>query len=177
MRGGPRSAELRGEAQRLAVALHESEGAGALDDVHLRVTWQQLGDPAGVGGRVDVVAIAAPECDRHVDRREVDVPGMREAGHNCDSVSTRSPYMPADRARERILDAARRLLAQRPFAELTVGTLMHVDDAARRDAASPSAWSARSCPRELIEGLLRGAPDAPPAARAALHALWDRLLT
>ena len=39
-------------------------------------------------------------------------------------MSTRSPYIPADRARERILGAARTLLAERPFAELTVGALM-----------------------------------------------------
>jgi AcrR family transcriptional regulator len=39
-------------------------------------------------------------------------------------VSTRSAYIPADLARERILGAARTLLAERPFAELTVGALM-----------------------------------------------------
>lgn len=39
-------------------------------------------------------------------------------------MSTRSPYIPADLARKRILDAARTLLAERPFAELTVGALM-----------------------------------------------------
>ena len=39
-------------------------------------------------------------------------------------MSTRSPYIPAAVARGRILDAARSLLAQRPFAELTVGALM-----------------------------------------------------
>ncbi len=39
-------------------------------------------------------------------------------------MSTRAPYIPADRARERILEAARALLAERPFAELTVGALM-----------------------------------------------------
>jgi AcrR family transcriptional regulator len=39
-------------------------------------------------------------------------------------MSTRSPYIPADRARTQILDAARTLLAERPFADLTVGALM-----------------------------------------------------
>jgi len=193
-------------------------------------------------------------------------------------VSTRSPYIPADLARERILAAARTLLAQRPFAELTVGTLMAeaglartvfyrhfddlpslapdllpdaddplvdrvrrgaaqqspqeiardmveglvavfaehgrllraIDDAAGRDPAVAERMErALVGPRELIEGLLGGAPsppprpaesarllmathraylldtfgagDAPPgaraAARAALLALWDRLLT
>jgi len=190
-------------------------------------------------------------------------------------VSTRSPYIPADRARERILAAARALLAERPFADLTVGTLMTeaglartvfyrhfddlpslapellpdsddplvdrigrragqqrpqdtardmvdglvavfaehgrllraIDDAARRDAAvAERLEGALVAPRELIEGLLGGAPRPPPepaefarvlmathraylldtfgggdaspaapaAARAALHALWDR---
>jgi AcrR family transcriptional regulator len=192
-------------------------------------------------------------------------------------VSTRQPYIPADRARERILAAARRLLAQRAFAELTVGMLMNeaglartvfyrhfddlpslapellpdagdplvdrvrrgaerrrpqdaardmvdglvavfaehgrllraIDDAARRDAAVAERLEpALVAPRELIEGLLRDAPRPPPqpaesarvlmathraylldtfgagdapaaapaAARAALHALWERLL-
>jgi AcrR family transcriptional regulator len=39
-------------------------------------------------------------------------------------VSTRSPYIPAGEARPRILAAARELLAERPFADLTVGDLM-----------------------------------------------------
>lgn len=39
-------------------------------------------------------------------------------------MSTRSPYIPADEARPRILAAARELLAERPFAELTVGAVM-----------------------------------------------------
>jgi TetR/AcrR family transcriptional regulator, ethionamide resistance regulator len=44
--------------------------------------------------------------------------------HNCDTLSTRAPYISADRARPRILAAARALLAQRPFSELTVGAVM-----------------------------------------------------
>jgi TetR/AcrR family transcriptional regulator, ethionamide resistance regulator len=39
-------------------------------------------------------------------------------------VSTRAPYIPAALARERILAAARTLLAEHPFAELTIGALM-----------------------------------------------------
>jgi AcrR family transcriptional regulator len=39
-------------------------------------------------------------------------------------VSTRSPYVSRDRARPRILTAARTLLADRPFSELTVGAVM-----------------------------------------------------
>jgi AcrR family transcriptional regulator len=39
-------------------------------------------------------------------------------------VSTRAPYVSAQRARARILDAARTLLTERPFTELTVGALM-----------------------------------------------------
>ena len=191
-------------------------------------------------------------------------------------MSTRAPYVSADRARERILEAARTLLAQRPFSALTVGTLMAeaglartvfyrhfddlpslapellpdaddplvdrvrrnaaqdprdvareaveglvtlfaehgrllraIDDAAARDpAVAQRLERALVAPRELIEGLLRGAPhppphpaqsarvlmathraylldtfgagdapaDAPAAARAALLALWERLL-
>ena len=46
--------------------------------------------------------------------------------HACDTVSTqsRNPRIAAPEARRRILDAARRLLAERPFAELTVDALM-----------------------------------------------------
>jgi len=146
-------------------------------------------------------------------------------------VSTRSPYIPAELARERILAAARALLAQRPFAELTVGSLMAeaglartvfyrhfddlpslapellpdaddplvdrvrsraaqqtpqeiaremveglvavfaehgrlvraIDDAARRDPAVAERMErALVAPRELIAGLLRGAPNPPP---------------
>jgi AcrR family transcriptional regulator len=39
-------------------------------------------------------------------------------------LSTRAPYVSADRARPRILAAARALLAERPFSELTVGAVM-----------------------------------------------------
>ena len=39
-------------------------------------------------------------------------------------MSTRAPYIPADEARPRILAAARELLAERPFGDLTVGDLM-----------------------------------------------------
>jgi AcrR family transcriptional regulator len=192
-------------------------------------------------------------------------------------VSTRSPYIPAGQARGRILEAARALLAERPFAELTVGALMAeaglartifyrhfedlpslapellpdagdplvdrirrdaerqrppdtardmvdglvavfaehgrllraIDDAARRDpAVAQRLESALVAPRELVAELLRGAahpppapaetarmlmathraylldtfgagdapPGAPAAARAALRALWERLL-
>ena len=48
----------------------------------------------------------------------------RKTCHNCDSVSTRSPYIRADVARERILEAARTLLQERPFAELSVRSVM-----------------------------------------------------
>ncbi|HEV7882645.1 MAG TPA: TetR/AcrR family transcriptional regulator [Solirubrobacteraceae bacterium] len=39
-------------------------------------------------------------------------------------MSTRAPYVSADRARPRILAAARALLAERPFSALTVGAVM-----------------------------------------------------
>ena len=39
-------------------------------------------------------------------------------------MSTRAPYIRADEARERILDAARALLQERPFAELSVRAVM-----------------------------------------------------
>jgi AcrR family transcriptional regulator len=39
-------------------------------------------------------------------------------------LSTRAAYVSADRARPRILAAARALLAERPFSELTVGAVM-----------------------------------------------------
>jgi AcrR family transcriptional regulator len=39
-------------------------------------------------------------------------------------LSTRAPYISADRARPRILAAARALLAERAFSELTVGAVM-----------------------------------------------------
>jgi AcrR family transcriptional regulator len=39
-------------------------------------------------------------------------------------LSTRAPYISAERARPRILAAARALLAERPFSELTVGAVM-----------------------------------------------------
>jgi AcrR family transcriptional regulator len=191
-------------------------------------------------------------------------------------LSTRSPYVSADRARARILAAARSLLADRPFSELTVGAVMAeaglartvfyrhfedlpslapellpdavdplvdrvarhahdrpqdlvaemvdglvtvfsehgrllraIDDAARHDAAVAGRLeSALIGPRQLIESLLRAAPNPPPrpaesarllmaahraylldtfgagdaprgaraAARAALLAMWDRLL-
>jgi AcrR family transcriptional regulator len=197
--------------------------------------------------------------------------------HDCDTLSTRAAYVPADRARPRILAAARALLAERPFSELTVGAVMAeaglartvfyrhfddlpslapellpdaddplvdrvgrlaagrphevvaamveglvslfaehgrllraIDDAARHDpAVAERLEGALVGPRRLIERLLRAAPDPPPlpaesarllmaaqraylldtfgageaapgsraAARAALLALWDRLLT
>jgi AcrR family transcriptional regulator len=42
----------------------------------------------------------------------------------CDRVSQRSPRIPADEARLRILAATRELLLDRPFAALTVGDVM-----------------------------------------------------
>ncbi len=48
----------------------------------------------------------------------------RKMCHNCDTMSTRSPYIRADVARERILEAARTLLQQGPFAELSVRAVM-----------------------------------------------------
>jgi AcrR family transcriptional regulator len=48
-----------------------------------------------------------------------------EPCHNCDTVSTpRAAYVPAADARRRILQAARRLLADRPFSALTVNAVM-----------------------------------------------------
>jgi AcrR family transcriptional regulator len=200
----------------------------------------------------------------------------RRSWHNCDTLSTRAAYVSADRARARILAAARALLAERPFTELTVGAVMAeaglartvfyrhfedlpslapellpdagdpladrivrhaherpqdvvaeivdglvtvfskhgrllraIDDAARHDpAVAGRLESALIGPRQLIENLLRTAPNPPPrpaesarllmaahraylldtfgagdaprgapaAARAALLAMWDRLL-
>jgi TetR/AcrR family transcriptional regulator, ethionamide resistance regulator len=55
----------------------------------------------------------------------------RKTCHNCDSMSTspdaarvRAPYIRADDARRRILDAARALVRERPFAELSVRAVM-----------------------------------------------------
>jgi AcrR family transcriptional regulator len=51
----------------------------------------------------------------------------RKTCHNCDTLSTsvpRGPYIRADEARRRILDAARVLLQERPFAELSVRAVM-----------------------------------------------------
>jgi AcrR family transcriptional regulator len=197
--------------------------------------------------------------------------------HDCDTLSTRAPYISADRARPRILAAARALLAERPFSALTVGAVMAeaglartvfyrhfddlpslapdllpdaddplvdrigrlapgppqdvvgamvdglvavfaehgrllraIDDAARHDpAVAERLESALIGPRELIESLVREAPDPPPQpaasarllmaahraylldtfgagdaqpearaeARAALFAMWERLLS
>ena len=47
-----------------------------------------------------------------------------QAWHDCDTLSTRAPYTSSDRARRQILAAARALLAECPFAELTVGAVM-----------------------------------------------------
>jgi AcrR family transcriptional regulator len=191
-------------------------------------------------------------------------------------LSTRASYVAADRARARILAAARALLAERPFSELTVGAVMAeaglartvfyrhfddlpslapellpdaddplvdrlgrlapgrpeevvaamvdglvavfcehgrllraIDDAARSDlAVAGRLESALIGPRQLIERLVREAPnppprpaesarllmaahraylldrfgagdappDAPAGARAALLAMWERLL-
>jgi AcrR family transcriptional regulator len=191
-------------------------------------------------------------------------------------LSTRAPYVSADRARSRILAAARVLLAERPFSALTVGAVMDeaglartvfyrhfddlpslapellpdaddplvdrvgrlapgrphevvaamvdglvalfsqhgrllraIDDAARRDrAVAGRLESALIGPQQLLESLVRDAPnppprpvesarllvaahraylldtfgagDAPPTApadaRAALLAMWERLL-
>jgi TetR/AcrR family transcriptional regulator, ethionamide resistance regulator len=190
-------------------------------------------------------------------------------------MSTRGSYVSADRARARILAAARALLAKRPFSELTVGAVMAearlartvfyrhfddlpslapellpdaddplvdrlgrlagrpqevvaamvdglvtvfsehgrllraIDDAARSDlAVAGRLESALIGPRQLIERLVREAPNPPPrpaesarllmaahraylldrfgagdappeapaVARAALLAMWERLL-
>jgi AcrR family transcriptional regulator len=48
----------------------------------------------------------------------------RKTCHDCDRVSTRAPYIPATEARRRILDAARKLLQERSFAELSVSSVM-----------------------------------------------------
>jgi AcrR family transcriptional regulator len=42
----------------------------------------------------------------------------------CDTMSQRSPRVPSDDARRRILDATRELLLERPFSALTVGEVM-----------------------------------------------------
>ena len=93
-------------------------------------------------------------------------------------MSTRSPYVSADVARDRILAAARTLLADRPFSALTVGALMaeaglartvfyrHFDDLPSLapellpDAADPLvdqvARSAHSTPRGLVTEMVEG---------------------
>lgn len=51
----------------------------------------------------------------------------RKTWQNCDTLSTsagKRPYIAASEARRRILEAARALLRERPFAELTVGAVM-----------------------------------------------------
>jgi len=100
--------------------------------------------------------------------------------HTCDTVSTRAPYVSAQLARARIVAAARTLLAERPFAELTVGALMaeaglartvfyrHFDDLAGLapellpDADDPlvdrvqrsAAAQPRDVVREMVDGLV-----------------------
>lgn len=44
--------------------------------------------------------------------------------HHCDTVSTRAPRIPAAEAKRRIVEATSRLLADRPFRELTVEDVM-----------------------------------------------------
>jgi len=90
-------------------------------------------------------------------------------------VSQRSPRIPSDEARRRILSATRELLLDRPFAALTVGDVMaragltrtvfyrHFDDLAQMapellpDADDPLVNQVRrGAPEELIEAMITG---------------------
>jgi AcrR family transcriptional regulator len=102
-------------------------------------------------------------------------------------VSQRAPRIPSDEARRRILDAARGLLLERPFAGLTVGDVMdragltrtvfyrHFDDLAEMapellpDVDDPLVDQVeRAAPGELIPMMIAG--------QVALYASHGRLL-
>src|SRR5579863_8028966 len=84
----------------------------------------------------------------------------------CDRMSQRSPRIPADEARVRILAATRELLLDRPFAALTVGDVMdragltrtvfyrHFDDLAQM---APELLPDGEDP--LVDKVLRGSPQ------------------
>jgi AcrR family transcriptional regulator len=90
-------------------------------------------------------------------------------------VSTRSAYIPADLARERILSAARTLLADRPFAELTVGALMAEAGLARTvfyrhfdDLPSLAPELLPDAADPLVDRVRRHAPPDPRATVALM---------
>lgn len=87
----------------------------------------------------------------------------RRVWHDCDTLSTRAPYVSADRARPRILAAARALLAERPFSQLTVGALM------------AEAGLARTVFYRHFDDLPSLAPDLLPDAEDPLAARVERL--
>jgi len=83
-------------------------------------------------------------------------------------VSTRSPYVSRDLARPRILAAARALLADRPFAELTVGAVMAEADLARTvfyrhfdDLPSLAPELLPDADDPLVDRIERGAAENP----------------
>jgi TetR/AcrR family transcriptional regulator, ethionamide resistance regulator len=83
-------------------------------------------------------------------------------------VSTRSPYIPADVARGRILAAARALLAERPFSELTVGAVMAQAGLARTvfyrhfdDLPSLAPELLPDADDPLVDRIERRAPERP----------------
>ena len=83
-------------------------------------------------------------------------------------MSTRSPYISADVARDRILAAARTLLTERPFAELTVGAVMAEAGLARTvfyrhfdDLPSLAPELLPDAEDPLVDQIERGAVRAP----------------
>jgi AcrR family transcriptional regulator len=83
-------------------------------------------------------------------------------------LSTRAPYVSADRARPRILAAARALLAKRPFSELTVGAVMAEAGLARTvfyrhfdDLPSLTPELLPDADDPLVDRVARLAPDRP----------------
>ena len=83
-------------------------------------------------------------------------------------MSTRSPYIPADVARGRILASARALLAERPFAELTVGAVMAEAGLARtvfyrhfEDLPSLAPELLPDADDPLVARIARRAPEPP----------------
>ena len=83
-------------------------------------------------------------------------------------MSTRSAYIPADVARSRILAAARALLAERPFSELTVGAVMAQAGLARTvfyrhfdDLPSLAPELLPDADDPLVDRIGRRAPERP----------------
>src|SRR5580704_9897969 len=84
----------------------------------------------------------------------------------CDRVSQRSPRIPADEARLRILAATRELLLDRPFAALTVGDVMARAGLTRTVFYRHFEGLAQLAPEllpdaedPLVDQVLRGAPE------------------